>query len=65
MKINIVLQDLQAEFPHLIDKQRFEVVETKEPGTWIVRKREVVLGTETTQSIELNKTVWAGTPSSN
>lgn len=40
MKINIVLQDLVAEFPHLIDKDRFEVVETKEEGTWIVRKKE-------------------------
>ena len=39
MKINIVLEDLQAEFPHLIDKDRFECVETKEVGTWIVRKR--------------------------
>ena len=41
MKINIVLQDLVAEFPHLIDKERFEVVETKEEGTWIVRKKEL------------------------
>lgn len=40
MKVNIVLEDLQAEFPHLIDKDRFEVVETKEQGTWIVRKKE-------------------------
>lgn len=48
MKINIVLQDLQAEFPHLIDKERFECVETKEVGTWIVRKRSVILDTHIT-----------------
>ena len=48
MKINILLQDLQAEFPHLIDKERFEVVETKEEGTWIVRKKQISYTTTST-----------------
>lgn len=39
MKINIILEDFTAEFPHIIDKDRFEVVETKEVGTYIIRKK--------------------------
>lgn len=40
MKVNIIPDDFQAELPHLIDKDRFEVIETKEANTWIIRKKE-------------------------
>lgn len=45
MKTNLILEDFTAELPYLIDKERFDVIKTSEEGTWIVRKKEVVLGT--------------------
>lgn len=39
MKLNIILEDFIADFPHLLDKERFEAIKTDEVGTWIVRKK--------------------------
>ena len=41
MKVNIQLEDFQATFPSLLDKEQFEAIGTDEPGTWIIRKKIV------------------------
>lgn len=41
MKVNIQLEDFQATFPSLLDKELYEAIGTNEPGTWLVRKKVV------------------------
>lgn len=40
MNTRIILEDFSADFPYLIDKERFEVIKTEEKDTWIIRKKE-------------------------